>query len=225
MTSPVELKRLLNADESDTLERKASIADEESIRNTMIAFANDLAGRGGGTIIIGQGPDKAVVGLRIESDKAQQKIANLARNGCRPAIHVGIEICEYEAKSLAIVDVRSSAAKPHFRGDCYVRQGSTNRAATDAEIIVLRSTTADPKLRQLMKWKEEGQRKLTCVQLQPSGFTKLRSVVVADFQEITETYIVLGYPGSFVLTVPLEELRLGFDHQNKRPEITFVREA
>jgi len=103
MISAEELNRLLSADETDTLERKASLADNEGIRNSMIAFANDLAGRGGGTIIIGQNPDKTVVGLKVGGDEAQRTISHLARTRCYPAIHLIIEICEHKAKSLAIV--------------------------------------------------------------------------------------------------------------------------
>ena len=58
MISAAELLRLLKAEESDTLERKESLSDEDKIQRAMIAFANDIADRGGGQIIIGQSDDK-----------------------------------------------------------------------------------------------------------------------------------------------------------------------
>jgi len=116
--------------------------------------------------------------------------------------------------------VKVSAARPHFRGECYVRQGSTNRVATDAEIIVLRSAAVDPKVRQLLKWQEEGKIKLTCVQL-PTG---IWGRVSAELAEVTDTYVALRYNPSFTLTVPLAGLQLGYDFQNRRPQVTFQRE-
>ena len=215
-----ELNRLLQADESDALERKASLADVERIRNSIIAFANDLAGRGRGVLIIGQSPDKTVIGLKESPDEAQQAISHIARTRCHPAIHVVIDICEHNAKNVAIVEVRASAARPHFRGECYVRQGSTNRVATDAEIMVLRSAAVDPRVRQLLKWQQEGQTKLTCVQL-PIG---MWGKVTAELAEVTETYVTLRYNPSHNMTVSLNDIELGYDSQNRRPQITFHRE-
>ncbi|HTU50492.1 MAG TPA: ATP-binding protein [Acidobacteriaceae bacterium] len=219
MISLDELNSLVDADESDTLERKASLADTDAIRNTLIAFANDLAGRGGGKIIIGQNPDKTIAGISVGADEAQQTISNLARNRCRPSIPVIIDIYEHHAKRIAVVDVKASLARPHFRGDCYVRQGSTNRVATDAEIMVLHSAAVDPKVRQLLTWQQEGKTTLTCVQL-PTGMWGLIS---AELAEINGTYIVLRHSPSFSMTVPLEDLRLGYDYQRKQPQVTFQR--
>ena len=220
MISPGELNRLLQADESDTLERKASLADGDGIRNSMIAFANDLAGRGGERLSLRQSPDKTVLGRKVGGDEAQQTISHLARTRCYPAIHVIIDICQHEEKNVAFVDVKASAARPHFRGECYVRQGSTNRIATDAEIMALRSAASDPKVRQLLKWQQEGKTTLTCVQL-PTG---IWGRVTADLAEVTDTYVALKYNAALTLTVPLADLSLGYDSQNQRPQVTFQRE-
>lgn len=219
MISVEQLNRLLQADESDTLERKASLADNEGIRNSMIAFANDLAGRGGGTIIVGQNPDKTVLGLKISGDEAQQRISNIARTRCYPAIHVVIDIFEHNAERVAIVEVKASVARPHFRGECYLRQGSTNRVATDAEIMAMRAATIDPKVRQLLKWQQEGKTKLSCVQL-PVGTWGRATVELA---EVTETYVALRYNPTFTMTVSLAELNLGYDSKNQQPQVTFHR--
>ncbi len=219
MISTEQLNFLLDADESDTLERKASLADSEGIRNSIIAFANDMAGRGGGTVIIGQNPDKTVLGLKVSGDEAQQKISHIARTRCYPAIHVIIDICEHNTERVAIVEVRASVARPHFRGECYVRQGSTNRVATDAETMAMRAATTDPKVRQLLKWQQEGKTKLTCVQL-PVGTW---GPTTAELAEVTETYVALRYTPTFTMTVSLAELNLGYDSKNQQPQVTFHR--
>jgi hypothetical protein len=217
-----ELLRLLNSEESDILERKASLSDVEAIRHSMVAFANDIAGRGGGKLIIGQNPDKTLAGLKVSDDEAQRTLSEIARNRCRPSIHVTVEMCEHDGKSLAVVDIKSSPARPHFRGECYVRQGSTNRIANDAEIMVLRSAAVDPKVRQLMIWQQQGQTMMTCRQYERAA--RSTSTVTTELAEIKETYIALRYNPTFTLTVPLEDLRLGYDEQNKRPQLMFNRE-
>jgi hypothetical protein len=58
-----EQQLLLTSDERETIERKASHNLRDEIRDSILAFANDLSGRGRGWIIIGQEPDKTIRGL------------------------------------------------------------------------------------------------------------------------------------------------------------------
>jgi hypothetical protein len=218
MISHAELLRLLSAEESDTLERKASLSDQEKVRNSMIAFANDIAGRGGGKIIIGQEDNKTVVGLKGSVDEAQRTLSSIARHRCHPSIPIDIEACQHEGKLLVIVDVKTSARRPHFRGDCFVRQGSTNQVATDAEIMALRSMVFNPKARQLLEWLHAGKTSIICEPL-PTG---LHGRFVATLVEVKETYIVFGGPVQF--TVSLDKLQLGFDPQSNRPLISYPLE-
>lgn len=218
---PDEIKGLLNAEESETLEKKASLADEGAIRRSMIAFANDLAGRGGGKIVIGQEPTGRVVGLKVGGDEAQRTISNLARTRCFPAIPISIDMCDYKGALVAIVTVKTSVARPHFRGECFVRQGSTNRSATDAEIMVLRYATVNPKIRQLMNWIQEGNTTITCEQLPVGLWGRAEVEIVA----LTDTYIALKYSSSETKTVSLDSLELGYDYQKGRPLIRFSRES
>ena len=81
-----DIERLLASDESEVIERKESLSDKDGIRDAMIYFANDLAGKGIGWLIIGQSPDKDVKGLKVSNDEAKRIIADIARNSCRPAI-------------------------------------------------------------------------------------------------------------------------------------------
>lgn len=141
---------------SDRLERKASLSDSDAIRDTFIQFANDLAARGGGYLIVGQAPNKSLAGLTVNDDEAQQKLADIARTRCRPAIPIVVECHSVDGARIAIVDVRASAARPHFIGNCYVRVGSTKRAATDAEIVALIHAGTNPKLAELQSWLADG---------------------------------------------------------------------
>jgi hypothetical protein len=218
VTSPEEIDRLLNAEESDVLERKASLADKDSIRDTIIAFANDIANRGGGKIIVGQDPAKNLVGLTVGADEAQRVVGDLARNRIYPAVYVALEACERNTKTLLIITVPQSTGRPHFRGACCIRQGSTNRIATDAETAALRVALADEKFRQLFTWFQQGQTRVTCDRL-PSG---MWGRIVGILTEVTPTYATFDEGGpQFIRSVALAEIQLGYDHQAKRPLVRY----
>ena len=218
----MNLTQLLQAEESETLERKAGLSDKDAIRKCLIAFANDSSNKGGGTIIIGQNPDKSICGLKVGKDEAQQSISDLARNQCHPSIPIKVDIFDVQEKLVAIVRVDTSISRPHFRGESYVRQGSTNRIATGAEIIALRASAVDLKVRQLLAWKLEGKNQVTCVQMQHMGVGgDIYSHSYAELGEITDTYIVVKYNPP--ITVPLEDLRLGYDYQRNQPQLIFRR--
>lgn len=219
MISPEELDRLLKAEESDSFERKASLSDKDSIRDTIIAFANDIANRGGGTLLLGQRPDKSLVGLMQCEDEAQRLVSEIARNRVYPAVHITIDVCKREAKTLLVVTIPSSVGRPHFRGPCYVRQGSSNRVATDAESMALRAAARDEKVRQLLTWLQQGETRITCERL-PSGRW---GRVTGALMEVTPTYATLDDSGgqSSARSVALSELQLGYDHSKKRPLVRY----
>ena len=220
MISSEEVDRLLKAEESDVLERKASLADKDGIRDTIIAFANDIANRGGGKIILGQGPDKSLVGLAVGADESQRIVSDVARHRIYPAVYVAIDACERDAKTFLIVTVPPSTGRPHFRGPCYIRQGSTNRIATDAETMALRATLADEKFRQLFNWLQQGQTRVTCDRL-PSGIWGRIAAVLLD---VNPLYATFDEGGPTFRSVALSELQLGYDHQAKRPLVRYKME-
>jgi predicted HTH transcriptional regulator len=92
MTSE-QIDKLLAAEESETFKRKQGL-DKDGLCKSMIAFANDVYGRGSGWLIVGQAPNKNIVGLQIGEDEIQRIIPDLARNNCSPAIPVSVECCE-----------------------------------------------------------------------------------------------------------------------------------
>jgi hypothetical protein len=221
VTTPEDVDRLLNAEESDVLERKASLSDKDGIRDTIIAFANDITNRGGGKIIVGQGPAKNIVGLAVGADEAQRIVSDIARNRVYPAVYIALEAFERDTKTFLIITVPPSTGRPHFRGACYIRQGSTNRIATDAETMALRVTLADEKFRQLFTWFQLGQTRVTCDRL-PSG---MWGRIAGVLMEVTPTYATIDEGGpQFIRSVALTELQLGYDHQAKRPLVRYRAE-
>jgi hypothetical protein len=151
-----EAERLLLTEEGETLERKSSLSDKNAIRKTLIAFANDLSGNSRAYMIVGQADSRELVGLNVSPDEAQRQLADIARNGCTPAIPVSIDVFDFAGKQVAFVEVRASLARPHCSGHAWVRIGSTTREATDAEVMVLRAAQSDRKFARLLDWSKNG---------------------------------------------------------------------
>ena len=217
--TPEHADKLLASDESETIERKKGFNAEE-IAGALCAFANDYAERGVGYVIVGQRDDKHIEGLQDNADRVSQLISSIARDKCKPAIPVSIEIHERAGKKLAIVEVRKSPARPHFVGKALVRVGSTTRQATDAEIILLRASGTNPKVAQLRRWLVEGKKTVTVAQLPAIGqemhLSSYRSPAVLE--EVTDLWLTISSGGQR-RTLQIDEIYLAYDYEIDRPEI------
>jgi hypothetical protein len=220
--SAEQIERLLASEESETVERKSGFNNKE-IRGALIAFANDQAGRGRAWLILGQAPNKDIVGLELDEDEMQLKIADIAKNACKPTIPApSIEIVKKDGKTLAIVEVRASPARPHFDGNAWVRVGSQTRPATGEEILLMRAAQVDRKVALVTRWFNEGKRTVTVWQLPAPGQPMQRSpnVYQAEMVEVTEHWITLNEGGQ-VRTLPFVEFNVGYDAKNDRPQIRY----
>ena len=204
-----QIESILQSEESETIERKKGF-DAGEIRKALIAFANDLAGRDVAWLIIGQAPDRQIVGLSMDADKAQRKISDIARDQCIPAIPVSMEIYEQDGKRVAIVEVRRSIARPHFEGKAWVRIGSTTRRATDAEIILLRSEGGDKKVATIRNWIREG--KTSAILLDAKTNSGMRITI----QDVTDQWVKLDF-GTRSEGLPLAEMKLGYNYEKDCP--------
>ena len=209
--TPEQSATLLASDEVETIERKTGF-DHKEIRKALIAFANDQAERGQGWLILGQAPNKDIVGLMMGADEVQRKIADIAKDQCNPTIPISIEIIERDGKRLAIVEVRSSLTRPHFDGKAWVRVGSTTRPATEGEIIQLRAARSNKKVSQLRRWLNEGRTIVTLSDVKLHGRERV------TLQDVTEHWVKLGF-GTTSRGFPLDDLSLSYDYDNDRPEI------
>lgn len=210
MTSE-QVQKLLASEEVETIERKKGL-DPNEVCQALIAFANDLAERGCGWLILGQGPDKSIVGLKMGKDRAQQRVADIARNRCKPAIPVSIEPYEVEGKTILIVEARTSVARPHFDGDAWVRIGSTTRRATDSEIVLMRAAQSERKVALAHRWLRDGKKEVVLVTVES------RDRCRAALKDVTEDWVVLDLGGK-PRAIPWGELTLSYDYENDRPEI------
>jgi hypothetical protein len=130
----------------------------------------------------------------------------------RPAVPVSVECIEQDGKRIAIVEIPTSPARPHFVGRPWVRMGSTLRTATDAELMLLRSAEKDWKIARLKRYWDDGQRAILFWQYPGPGVALTQSPFseqtrLLDVNENWVTIILAGYQRS----ISHAEFNLGYD--------------
>jgi ATP-dependent DNA helicase RecG len=118
--------------ESERVEFKPSTSQSSAIRRAICAFANDLAGHGKpGVIFVGLHDDGTCAGLEI-TDEVQRRLSDWAFGGdILPRPDVEVYAAEVDDCHVAVVEVHPAAQPPvRYRGQVWVRIGTTNRGAT-----------------------------------------------------------------------------------------------
>lgn len=129
-----DIQSILDTGENNAVEFKTGEVRPESIAREMVAFANTQ----GGIILIGVGDDGMPVGLSPDKNY-EEWIMNIARNNVTPAIQVGYQEYNLGNRIIAAVNIPRGKDKPYQTLDAkyLVRVGSTNRAASQAELLRL----------------------------------------------------------------------------------------
>ncbi len=118
-----------------TLEFKRDLSSPEKPLRTIVAFANSAGGR----LVIGVEDDGVVLGV-ADPVAEEERISNLIADSIRPQITPGIDLVPVAGKTVLVVDVPLSTARPHYLrtkgldSGTYVRLGSSNRLA-DTSLI------------------------------------------------------------------------------------------
>lgn len=119
-----DLRKLLAAGESRSLELKKSTAELRGALQTLCAFANGTGGR----VVIGVSPDRAVVGQQV-SDQTFHEIA-AARERFEPPLAFDVEVVQVApGRSLLVLSVSGPAESVPFtfEGRAYERVENTTR--------------------------------------------------------------------------------------------------
>ena len=131
--TPQELQIIIQQGENAAVEFKALPLRPEALAREMVAFANSA----GGTILLGVADDGTVLGID-GSEQLEEWVMNIARTAVIPALTVTYETVAINATRIAVVGVPKGSDKPYQTGDKYLmRVGSTNRVATQAELMRL----------------------------------------------------------------------------------------
>lgn len=130
-----ELEALLGDLESDRVERKASLADPDRVRQAICAFANDLPGHGKpGVVFVGLHDDGQCAGLPI-TEELLLSLASMKGDGnIHPFPSMVVQKRTLRGCEMAVVIVEPSAGPPvRVRGVTWIRVGPRRGIATAEE--------------------------------------------------------------------------------------------
>ena len=125
---------LITQGEGPSVEFKMEPVRPEKIAREIVALANTR----GGTIVIGVTDDGVIEGVS-NIKHWEERMANIARHSVIPSINIGFFSIKVEDKNVVAVIVPKGQDKPYQTtdGKYYVRIGSTNRIATQSELLRL----------------------------------------------------------------------------------------
>ena len=91
----------------------------------------------GGVIVIGIADDGTIKGIN-ERTNLEEWAMNIARTSVSPALNVSSELVLVDGIPVSVITVPKGSDKPYQTADkYYIRVGSTNRIATQAELMRL----------------------------------------------------------------------------------------
>ncbi len=128
-----EIKQIINQGESSSVEFKSGDVHSESLAKEIVGLANTQ----GGVILVGIEDNKEVTGIHHKN--FEEFIHNISRNNVIPAIALKYSEIILDDKKIGIIDVPKGVDKPYQtnKNQFLVRVGSTNRTATQAELLRL----------------------------------------------------------------------------------------
>ena len=136
----MDLLSLLRRSEGKTLEYKRELSSPEGVLRTFVAFANTA----GGTLLVGvEDGTKRIRGVQ-DVLGTEERIANIISDGIRPRLIPDIDIIPWRNLQLIAVQIYPSNTRPHYlvrlgpEDGVFIRVGSTNRQADQAQIEELR---------------------------------------------------------------------------------------
>lgn len=127
-------KALVAQGENEAVEFKTATVCPESLASEMVAFANTS----GGHILLGVGDCGEPEGLP-EDKPYEEWVVNIARQNVTPALEVQIQKVQVADENVLMVKVPKGKGKPYQNQQqrFLVRVGSTNRTATQQELLRL----------------------------------------------------------------------------------------
>jgi ATP-dependent DNA helicase RecG len=134
-----EMEQLLDALESDRVERKESAADGDKIRQAICAFANDLPGHGQpGVLFVGVDDDGRPTGLPV-TDQLLQNLASMRGDGnILPFPSLTVQQRHLKGQDVAVVLVHPADAPPaRYKGTVWIRIGPRCAIASRQEERIL----------------------------------------------------------------------------------------
>lgn len=140
----MDILKLLQLQESKTLEFKRDTSNLTPIVKSIVAFANTA----GGILLIGVNDDRSIFGLE-NPGKIQEQVANAINDCVKPQLSPDFLITEVSGKSILVVQVDYMPA-PYYLVDkgeekgVYIRLGNSNKLASKEAITEMKRAALHP---------------------------------------------------------------------------------
>lgn len=130
-----EFLSLIEQGENNAIEFKSVNILPESLAKELVAFSNST----GGVILLGVEDSGQISGIGNSKKNLEEWVMNIARNNVIPAISVILESLLVEDKTILFIRIPKGRDKPYQTLNYLflIRVGSTNRVATQAELMRL----------------------------------------------------------------------------------------
>ncbi len=124
----LEIKRLIQTGESETVELKTSLSDWKAIIESISAFANT----NGGIVLIGVRDSSEIRGIKVGKDSIESLTNKIIQN-TDPKIYASIEVAEVDGRDIIVLTVKDTQNKPYLAfGKAFKRFGkSTHQMSRD----------------------------------------------------------------------------------------------
>ena len=132
------IDQLVRQDESQTLERKRSLALQREGFESLCGMVN--AEPAYGAVLFGVAPDGQIVGVEPgDLDKSQRSLSQTIGSKFDPPLQFVTEVGEIQGKRFVVVAARRSRDVPYheFDGRAFLREGTVTRQMTFAEKLSL----------------------------------------------------------------------------------------
>jgi len=128
----LELRELINKGEGHHLEFKEESVSPDSIKKTIVCFANTDGGR----ILVGVSDDKSIIGVS-NADRKMLDIEQIAYNNCEPPVTILQETIIIEGKTVIVVNIPKGTQRPYRTNDgkYYIRSTNQCRNASREELL------------------------------------------------------------------------------------------
>jgi len=146
LVSYFDLKEFLAQEEDLLREFKPKLqGHQDTVGRTLCAYANDLNWAGGGYLFFGVDEHGTPIGTVEDYDRFQQRIADICRDSISPPVTPLIRQHDIDGMRVYEVKIVRSVSRPHrFRNTCFIRIGSTTRAATLEEENLIHQSSIIP---------------------------------------------------------------------------------
>ena len=133
MVSAEYVRSLLQQGEISAIEFKQEDTKPDCIARELVAFSNYL----GGTLLLGISDEGKIEGVLRKV--WEEWLANIARENVVPAINLKIGKIQIDGKTVYVAEIPKGTQKPYQTrdGKFWIRVGSTNRIATQGELMRL----------------------------------------------------------------------------------------